>query len=196
MVPHDRDALLGGTGLDPAREVVALVPGSRRFEIERILPPLLRSAEIVQSRRNEVQFVVPLAGTVPRALVEARIRSAGLSDTVIHGAGFPEILGACQAGAVASGTASLEAALVGLPMVVVYRVSCVPKRWPVISSATWSRRSVPRPSGKTSRMSAEGSASPGPSIVPPMPSSPRSVRDVTNPRRQAKLRRLLESLTP
>ena len=123
--PYDRDALLGGVGLDPAREVVALVPGSRRFEIERILPTLLRSAEIVRARRNKVQFVVPLAGTVPRALVEARIRSAGLSDTVIHGAGFPEILGACQAGAVASGTASLEAALVGLPMVVVYRV-----RWP------------------------------------------------------------------
>jgi lipid-A-disaccharide synthase len=125
MAAHDRDALLRGAGLDPAREVVALVPGSRGIEVERILPTLLRSAEVVQARRKGVQFVVPLAATVSRALVETRIRSAGLSDTVIHGADFPEILGACQAGAVTSGTASLEAALVGLPMVVVYRV-----RWP------------------------------------------------------------------
>jgi len=122
---HDPDALLRGAGLDPAREVVALVPGSRRIEVERILPTLLRSAELVRARRSGVQFVVPLAGTVPRTLVEARIRSARLPDTVVHGADFPEILAACQAGAVTSGTASLEAALVGLPMVVVYRV-----RWP------------------------------------------------------------------
>jgi len=122
---HDRGALLRGAGLDPAREVVALVPGSRGIEVERILPTLLRSARLVQARRGDVQFVVPLAATVRRDSVEARVRSAGLSDTVVHGADFPEILGACQAGAVTSGTASLEAALAGLPMVVVYRV-----RWP------------------------------------------------------------------
>jgi lipid-A-disaccharide synthase len=118
----DRDALLRGAGLDPSREVVALVPGSREIEVERVLPTLLRSARIVRSRRPEVQFLIPVAGTVPRSRVEAMIRSDGSIDAVVHGADFPQILGACQAGAVTSGTASLEAALVGLPMVVVYRM--------------------------------------------------------------------------
>jgi lipid-A-disaccharide synthase len=122
---HDGDALLRRAGLDPARDVVALVPGSREIEVARILPTLLRSAGIVRARRSDVQFLVPLAGTLSRPVVEARIRSSGLPDTVVHGADFPEVLGACQAGAVTSGTASLEAALVGLPMVVVYRM-----RWP------------------------------------------------------------------
>jgi lipid-A-disaccharide synthase len=120
--PVDADALLRGAGLDPSREAVALVPGSREIEIERILPTLLRSAGIVRSRRPGVQFLIPVAGTVSRSRVEAMVGAEGTLDAAVHGADFPEILGACRAGAVTSGTASLEAALVGLPMVVVYRM--------------------------------------------------------------------------
>lgn len=118
----DREVLLRKAGLDPSREVVALVPGSRRAEVARILPILLAAAAIVRTRRPDVQFVVTRAAALPHEAVDATVGSSGLPDTVVHAGDFPEILGACDAGAVASGTASLEAALAGLPMVVVYRL--------------------------------------------------------------------------
>ena len=118
----DGDVLLRRAGLDPAREVVALVPGSRLGEVTRILPTLLDAAAMVQARRPGVQFLVTRAATLPRTVVGSMVDAAGLADTVVHGEDFPEILRACDAGAVTSGTASLEAALAGLPMVVVYRL--------------------------------------------------------------------------
>lgn len=55
-------------------------------------------------------------------MLERYVAESGLEECRIHKGEFPDILRACSAGAVASGTASLEAAMVGLPMVVVYRV--------------------------------------------------------------------------
>ena len=118
----DHAALRAEAGLDPDREVVALAPGSREAEVSRVLPTLLQAAKIVRSRRAATQFLVTRAGTLRSGRLESMVQGSGLPDTVVHGDRFPEILAACDAGAVTSGTASLEAALVGLPMVVVYRI--------------------------------------------------------------------------
>jgi lipid-A-disaccharide synthase len=126
--PRDRAELIRSAGLDPAREVVALLPGSRRSEIDRILPGLLASAILLGRRRPGVQFLLQRASTLPAELIEGPLRDAGLEEAVIHDRDYPDILTACSAGVVASGTASLEAAVAGLPMVVVYRAHPVTYR--------------------------------------------------------------------
>jgi len=123
--PRSRDELCRAAGLDPSRPVVALVPGSRRSEVSRLLPPMLAAAARVRERHPDVQWLIPVAPGLPRALLEEGVRSSRLPDVSFHEGDFPEILTVCAAGAVASGTASLEAAVAGLPMVVVYRVNLV-----------------------------------------------------------------------
>ena len=109
-------------GFDPEATVVALLPGSRRSEIDYLMPVLLEAAALLRQQRPGLGFLVPQAPGVPREVLEAYIEASGLTDCRIYKGQFPDILRACDVGAVASGTASLEAAMVGLPMVVVYRV--------------------------------------------------------------------------
>lgn len=120
-----RPDLLERAGLDPGRPVVALLPGSRRSEVSRLLPPMIDAARILASGRPGLQFLVPRAGTLPAAALEAPLREAAIPGLRVHAGDFPQILTACTAGAVASGTATLEAAVAGLPAVVVYRMN----RW-------------------------------------------------------------------
>jgi lipid-A-disaccharide synthase len=110
-------------GLSPDGDALALVPGSRREEVERLLPPMLEAAKLLRHGRPELQLLLPLAPGVSREHCERLVRESGLDDVHIHAGDFPEILTLCSVGAVASGTASLEAAVAGMPMVVVYRVS-------------------------------------------------------------------------
>lgn len=105
-------------GLAPARPWVALLPGSRKKEITMNLPALLAGAARIQ---GDYQFILPAASTVDRSWLEARVRDSGLRLAVVEGA--PAALRHARAAVVASGTATVEAALAGTPMVVVYRVS-------------------------------------------------------------------------
>jgi len=110
-------------GLAEGGRVVALAPGSRAGEIERHLPILLEAARRLQAGRAGLQFLVPLAPSAPRDVVCSMVESSGVDPIRVHPGDFPEILSVCAAGAVASGTASLEAATAGLPMVVFYRMN-------------------------------------------------------------------------
>ncbi len=110
-------------GIDTERPVVALLPGSRQGEVARLLPPLLEAARILHEPRPALRFVIPRARTLPLGLLEDRIRERGLEDVVrVHSGDYPAILRACAAACVASGTATLDAALARVPMVVVYRM--------------------------------------------------------------------------
>jgi len=116
--------------LDPSRPVIALLPGSRRKELQRILPPMLDAAHIVLRARPEAQFVVALAST--RAPSETEQAIAATSDgaplskaiRIVHHE-TREALAASDAAAVASGTATLEAAFTATPLVVVYKESAL-----------------------------------------------------------------------
>jgi lipid-A-disaccharide synthase len=104
-------------GLEPDRPVLALLPGSRRQEIRRLWDPLLRAGRALRAERPGLQLVCPVAPTIDRALL-------GFAPDVIFVDGrAPEVLAAADAAVVASGTATLEAALAGTPMVVVYKMS-------------------------------------------------------------------------
>ena len=118
---HFRQAL----GLDPARDVLALLPGSRPGELKRILPTMAEAARRLQQERPGLQLAVPVAPGLDKAGILAAF--IGAEVQLIEGRA-PEVVGASNVAVVASGTATLEAGLMERPLVVVYRVS-IPNWW-------------------------------------------------------------------
>lgn len=102
---------------------VALMPGSRLHEIERLLPTLLDAAKELHRRDESRRFVLPLAAPHLRAVVQRQLADRGVEHLVriLERDAYQE-LARCEVALVASGTATLELALLGVPMVVVYRV--------------------------------------------------------------------------
>jgi lipid-A-disaccharide synthase len=126
-----REDFAAANSLDPAKTWIGLLPGSRAKEIRDILPELLRAAQMLQ---GSFQFLIPLAPTLngpQREEVRQIVASHGagltvrlIDDVSAEGAGGARAaLFHSRASIVASGTATIEAALIGNPFVVVYRVS-------------------------------------------------------------------------
>jgi lipid-A-disaccharide synthase len=115
-----RGAFLADLGLDPRRPVVALLPGSRRPELTNNLPPLLDSVKRIAAVRPDAQFLLAVAPLLDAAAIESRC--AGLPIRCVRGQSHA-VLGAADLALVASGTVTVETALLGTPMVVVYRVA-------------------------------------------------------------------------
>jgi lipid-A-disaccharide synthase len=109
-------------GLRSEGPMLALLPGSRRSEIARILPDLVESARLIAKEKPGLKVVVPIAPGLERSLIEPRF--AGVDATFIDGRAA-EVVGACDLALVASGTATLEAGLMQRPLVVVYRLAPV-----------------------------------------------------------------------
>jgi lipid-A-disaccharide synthase len=110
-------------GLDESSEIVALLPGSRKRELDFHLDTMLEAARRLHAERN-VEFVLPVGAAVPRAEVEAAIPPP--LRPYVHVAGSGDAYAAlCHSrlAIVASGTATVEAALWGAPMIVIYRLS-------------------------------------------------------------------------
>lgn len=100
---------------------IALLPGSRKQEIERHLPEMMRTAALLG---NGYRYVLPVASTLDRKWVEQRVKAASASDVPVELTDDARrALASARASIVASGTATVEAALAGNPFVVVYRVS-------------------------------------------------------------------------
>ncbi|HYS10631.1 MAG TPA: lipid-A-disaccharide synthase [Myxococcales bacterium] len=113
------DGLRGGVDL-PARALsgtLALLPGSRVQEVARIWPAMLRAARMLRERHPELRLVVPVAPTI-----DHRLLGDPLDVELVDGKA-PDVLARADAAIVASGTATLEAALALTPLVVVYRTS-------------------------------------------------------------------------
>lgn len=103
-------------------KVLGLFPGSRNQEMDKLLPVMLESCKIIQKARPDVIFELSLAPTVDEQRVLKYVSASGV-DVRLDTGSCPQLMSRCFAGVVASGTATLEAALVGMPMVIVYRVS-------------------------------------------------------------------------
>jgi lipid-A-disaccharide synthase len=111
-------------GLDAGRPIVTLLPGSRRSEIERHYPLIMEACERLSREaqtRGAIQFVLAAAPALETELFAPHAKP-GVSVTRVEGATY-DALSAADCAIVASGTATVEAALLGTPMVVVYRVS-------------------------------------------------------------------------
>lgn len=102
--------------------LLAILPGSRRFEIDKLLPNMLGAARILTARFPNLEAALPVAPTIKRELIERHCAEAGFTPRLVSGRAR-EVLGACDAALVASGTATLEATLAQAPSVVAYRVS-------------------------------------------------------------------------
>jgi len=109
-------------GLSSDRPTLGLMPGSRRGEIERLLPLLLDSAAQLRARHGPVEFVLPLAATLDPEPVRQQVEASGLDVRLVTGGRAYDVVQVCDAVITASGTATLEIALMGVPMAVVYRV--------------------------------------------------------------------------
>jgi lipid-A-disaccharide synthase len=124
---YNRAAFLSSRNLDPARKTVALLPGSRKKEIDYILPVMLQSAKCVL-QSLPAQFLISVAPTINPAHIEDLIKSELQSDgdrklfcTV--DANSRDVLANSDFAFVKSGTSSLEAALVGTPFLITYKIS-------------------------------------------------------------------------
>ena len=120
--------------LDPAQPIITLLPGSRRKELVRILPPMLDAGARISKTQPNVQFVLVIAPNRDPAEAEQIIsqREVGSLPATMRVIRHEtrEALNASDASAIASGTATLEGALLGTPMVIVYKES--PINWHVL----------------------------------------------------------------
>lgn len=117
-----RDEFCSRHQLDPSKPIIALLPGSRHSELKYILPPMAEAAKLLNQSHPHFQFILPLARTFAPGEIESQIASTKLR--VIEHDTYNAIAAADLA-VVASGTATLETAIIGSPLIVVYRASAL-----------------------------------------------------------------------
>jgi lipid-A-disaccharide synthase len=122
-VTQDRDAALRDIGLHKGKPVIALLPGSRRKEIAYHLPVMVDAATQLK-RLQQAQFFCVRANTLERAELQKELDRAGFVIPIVDARRYDAVNAADLVWA-ASGTATLETALLEKPMIVVYRVSWV-----------------------------------------------------------------------
>lgn len=104
------------------KQLIALLPGSRKNEIERHMPILAKTAEILLSRLENVHFVIPIAGTIRLDHIRQYLRPNDNHFSFVEGHAV-ETMASSDFVIVASGTASFECALLGKPMCIIYKAS-------------------------------------------------------------------------
>lgn len=117
-----RDELMQEFGLDTAHPVIGLLPGSRKAEVQRLLPVMLETASLLRKQNPGLQFTLPQAATIPDDVLDPLLATSTVPVLRVHERSY-DALACCNAAVVASGTATLETALMGVPMAVVYKVS-------------------------------------------------------------------------
>jgi lipid-A-disaccharide synthase len=114
-------------GLDPKRRTIGLLPGSRIHEIERLLPPLLASAHLLQKEIPDLQFVIPLAPGISKTILTSQMNHRSVPVKVVEDFTY-DVMNLSELLITASGTATLEGAILGKPMIIIYKVS-FPSYW-------------------------------------------------------------------
>ncbi|HZF38986.1 MAG TPA: lipid-A-disaccharide synthase, partial [Blastocatellia bacterium] len=119
-VTATREEFRARHGLDPSNPVIALLPGSRHSEMKHILPPMVEAAKLLNRSHPHFQFILPLARTFEPNAIASQIGSTRLR--VIEHDTYNAVA-AVDLAVVASGTATLETAIIGSPLIIVYRAS-------------------------------------------------------------------------
>ncbi|HEX5083128.1 MAG TPA: lipid-A-disaccharide synthase, partial [Blastocatellia bacterium] len=119
-VTATREEFSSGHGLDPSKPIIAMLPGSRHSEMKHILPPMAEAVKLLNRSHPHFQFILPLARTFDAGEIVSQINSTRLR--VIEHDTYNAVAAADLA-VVASGTATLETAIIGSPLIIVYRAS-------------------------------------------------------------------------
>lgn len=107
-------------GLSSEKIIIGILPGSRRSEVERISPCLVGSMNALNAQFNNIQFVIPIAPTLSESFVTSKLNGKP-DNTLLTTHESTEVIQCCDAVIVASGTATLEVALLEKPMCIVYK---------------------------------------------------------------------------
>ena len=121
QVHQSRETILTKIGLDPAKPAIALLPGSRRAEVSRHLP-IMRDAATRLCAEREIQFFCVRASTIDRIELESTLKNPVLQIPIVDECRY-DAIHAADLVWTASGTATVEIALLGRPMIIIYRVS-------------------------------------------------------------------------
>ena len=116
-----KDDALQRLGLDPRKRTIGLLPGSREREVERLFPILLATAHLLQKEIPGLQFVIPLASSLPKTTLSPWMKNT-LPVKVVEGLTY-DVMNLSELLIMSSGTATLEAAILGKPMVIIYKLS-------------------------------------------------------------------------
>ena len=119
----ERAAARAALGLEDDVRVLAVLPGSRLSEIQRLLPVFLRAAACIRQRLPGIRFCIPAADARCRQAIDAQLAVAGMDDMQVLDGQARTAMVAADAVLLASGTAALEAMLCKRPMAVAYRIS-------------------------------------------------------------------------
>lgn len=117
-----RDEVLKKYGLSGKRRIITLLPGSRQGEMRRLLGPMLGAAKKIRARLGDVRFIVSKFRELPREFFEKALKESGVEAMIAEDDTY-NILSVSDFAIVASGTATLETALVGTPFVITYRTN-------------------------------------------------------------------------
>ncbi|MBN2254561.1 MAG: lipid-A-disaccharide synthase [Deltaproteobacteria bacterium] len=109
-------------GLREEIPTVALLPGSRESEVTKLLPEMLMAAELLKMKLPSVQFVMPRAAGLRRDLIASMIDASPVTISVVDNNVY-DVIGVSDCAIVASGTATMETALLETPMIIIYKVS-------------------------------------------------------------------------
>ena len=122
-VTAPKEEILKKYSLDGKKRIVALLPGSRTVEVKALLPIMARAARIISKNVNDVQFIVSKHPSLPLKLYENAI---GDDNNIKMAKGNTyNVLNASDFAIVASGTATLETAIIGTPLIIVYRANLI-----------------------------------------------------------------------
>ena len=108
--------------LDESKTTIGLLPGSRQSEVVKLLPEMLKATEILAQKIKNVQFILPLADTLEKKTVDDIVSEFIIKVKVISGQTY-DAISCCDLAVVASGTATLETALLSVPMIIIYKIS-------------------------------------------------------------------------
>jgi lipid-A-disaccharide synthase len=117
-----RDEAVARFGLDPDKRTVGLFPGSRRGEIKHLLPIILESAKLIKQTHPTTQFILPVASSLNREVLQPCLDAVDVEVILVDGQSY-DVAQTCDAIITASGTATLEIAMLGVPMAITYKVA-------------------------------------------------------------------------
>tara|TARA_B100000378_G_scaffold114727_1_gene92056 strand:- start:730 stop:1902 length:1173 start_codon:yes stop_codon:yes gene_type:complete len=119
-----RDEAVKEFSLDSARKTIGLMPGSRNSELNFLLDLMISSAEEIRKNLKGCQFILPVANTLDSKGIRDRLKSNPLDIKIVEGKSY-DVMSCCDFLIIASGSATLEAALLGCPMVIVYKLNWI-----------------------------------------------------------------------